>query len=169
MALELNGTTGVSAVQAGSIQSNDLAAGVGGKVLQTVSKFITSANFIASTSYVSVGLSESISVSSASNKVLVFCSGTARNDGDSSGDAKDLSLAVFRNDVEIQETFYFNDFDLNGINYTASFCFEDSPSTTGTVNYEVKVSGPTRGDVRFPVSLGGGSPYAQLIIMEIAG
>jgi len=70
--LTLDGTTGVSAVQAGSIQSDDLAAGVGGKVLQVVQSSSNSQVISTSSSYVDTQLSASISLSSTSNKVLVL-------------------------------------------------------------------------------------------------
>jgi hypothetical protein len=67
------GTTGQVLTVAGGVPSWATPAGGGGKVLQVVYGDTTTSTTIASTSYADTGLSASITPSSATSKVLVFC------------------------------------------------------------------------------------------------
>jgi len=81
MALELNGTTGVSLVQDGVVTAADLASGAitsaalpTGSVLQVKSATKTDTTSTGSTSFIDTGLSVTITPSNASNKILLMAS-----------------------------------------------------------------------------------------------
>ena len=164
MALELNGTTGVSAVQAGSIQSDDLAAGVGGKVLQVVQDTHPTEISTTSTSFISLGLTATINVSSSANSVLALVYHPARKISTTASTG--YESALFRGATEVFNYYNFVYFLGSGINAHMSYQFVDSPSTTGNVTYSVqgKVH-PNGGSFR----INDGNSPSTLILMEIAG
>ena len=65
MAVTIDGTTGVSAVQAGAVTTSDLPAGT---VLQVVNATYATQVTIASTSFSATGLTASITPTSATSK-----------------------------------------------------------------------------------------------------
>lgn len=72
MPTEISGSTGVNKIQDGTVVAGDLASSVAlGKVLQVVQVTKTSETLSSSTSFVSAGLSASITPSATSSKVLV--------------------------------------------------------------------------------------------------
>jgi hypothetical protein len=142
----ITGTDGVSQVQAGSIQSDDLAAGVGGKVLQVVQGVLDQNFETTSASFVDVsGLSVSITPSSSSNKILVFWSvGNVGADGYG-------WVALFRDSTQIATTSEnadpvsaggFGGGSSTGESYygvrTENGSFLDTPSTTNSITYKIK-------------------------------
>jgi len=146
--LTLDGTNGVSAVQAGSIQSDDLAAGVGGKVLQVVQNVETSiiTENVATNSLSTPFVSASITPSSATSKILIT---TSLNLGTESGIISFFTL--------VKDGSAINDFigDAAGSRQrvsggvdvppatpgmSTSFTALDSPATTSSITYDVRIS-----------------------------
>lgn len=156
------------------IENNSLALGVpstaklpAGTVLQVVQGSISSPTTTTSTSYVTTGLSASITPTASTNKVLVL-----------------VSSSVYANTSGVQsfQTIYRNSTDLaspstagitqtysgaNSIWGSCTISVLDSPATTSSTNYTVyfKVSG---GSSQFGND-DGGKPYrATITLMEIA-
>jgi hypothetical protein len=115
-----------------------LPAGVGGKVLQVVSKTITSEQSTTSSSFTDVpGLTLSIAPSSSSNKVLIiFSGGSVRN----SGTMYDAKFTIVRNSTNLGDSN--NGFGVSRATsnqfYFASANFLDSPSTTSATTYKIQ-------------------------------
>jgi hypothetical protein len=157
MALELNGTTGVSLVQDGVVTAADLAstldltgktvtlpAGVGGKVLQVVSTTKTDTFSTTSTSLVDVtGLSVSITPSSASNKILVFMQLTGNGTNLQFSQLVRNSTAIYKgNDAgsRVGVTFGSLFYGVGGQSSSSGAAiFLDSPSTTSATTYKVQI------------------------------
>ena len=164
MPTTITGTDGVSQVQTGSIQSDDLAAGVGGKVVQVVQDTHATEISTTSTSFISLGLSATINISSSSNSVLALVYHPARKVTTTSNTGYQSSL--FRGATEVFSYINFMYFLGAGLNAHMSYQFVDSPATTGNVTYSVqgKVH-PNGGEFR----LNDGNSESTLILMEIAG
>ena len=173
MALELNGTTGVSLVQDGVVTAADLASGAitsaalpAGSVLQVVQGTYSTTVTSTSTSPVDTGLSASITPSSASNKILVMVSHP--NSDKRSGDAF-INMSLFRDASSIyapSPQFFFTG---SSVTHSAgiSFSYLDSPSTTSSVTYKTKFfngNGSTG-----QVSMQWNNNPSTIILMEIAG
>jgi len=159
MPLTLDGTNGVSAVQAGAVESGDLPAGSVIQVVQTVKTNVFSAtvNFGASTAV--TGLSVNITPSSSNSKILVMTSVSASqsNFTGSTGspgytyivlkrDSTSLGLgdsgANYRITAGIAGIAGLDSYNARVPN-TSSYTFLDSPSTTSQITYQVEV-GQTR-------------------------
>jgi len=162
MALELNGTTGVSLIQDGVVTAADLAstldltgktvtlpAGVGGKVLQVLSTTKTDTfSLSGSTGNFSdiTGLSVSITPSSASNKILIIAhSNISSAPGNRAGlrivrDSTaicigDANASRTRSTIGGQATGTSSEVD--GL----AFNFLDSPNTTSSTTYKIQLCG----------------------------
>jgi hypothetical protein len=147
-----------------------LPSGVGGKVLQVVQGSLTSAFSTTSTSFVTSGLTASITPSSASNKVLILvtCCNCYSNTTNLSG-----HTTIYLNNttnIAPQGSANYKSF---GTTYSAAgaatlthgYSFLHSPSTTSSTTYTVYAvaeSGTT-----FHIHVNGGSSYINLL--EIAG
>ena len=193
MALELNGTTGVSLVQDGVVTAADLASGAitsaalpAGSVLQVVQSVdntLTSSTVTAN-SFFATPLSGSITPSSTSNKVLVtVCISRAHTSGNT------IAFRLKRGGTIIgvgqtsgsnrpEESFgievFGNDDGHSGT--AASFTFLDSPSTTSSTTYSVDAMaegttftmnrGISFADITEPQH---GTTISTITLMEIAG
>ena len=142
-----------------------LPSGVGGKVLQVLTDVTTTGVEGPSTTYQSTGLSVSITPSSASNKIVLMCSGTSRSDG---GAVCHLKVGIFKGGVE-QTDGIGNQKPNNtdGTDHTTSFVYSDTAGTTSAVTYDIRMRSGNGGYVRFPSDVNG-DPQAHLIVMEIA-
>ena len=173
MALELNGTTGVSLVQDGVITDANLPAG---SVIQVIQGDKLAVNFTnATTSYVDIGISASITPSSTSNKVLVLAQ-FLQNARENSGSSTEIQTAVILTDGSDnsiyqpyttslgQLSLYMNtgatggDHDIWSIGVINQL---HSPSTTSSFTYKLRGRNLTGDYCR----VRGG----QIILMEIAG
>lgn len=167
MAVTIDGTTGVSLVQDGVVQTADLAsgfelpAGVGGKVLQVVQGSGSSTTYINSTNMTDIGLDVTITPSSTSSKIVLIVSASMATD-DSDGSFAYARL-VRGSSTELMETYVAKDISggFNVANYSLQWL--DSPNTTSATTY--KVQGRTT------VSASDFRPLASssIIAMEIAG
>ena len=175
MALELNGTTGVSLVQDGVVTAADLASGAitsaalpTGSVIQVVSDTTTTAiSGSTSTSYIDTGLSASITPLSASSKIIILV--------DINTTVYKLGTGYFlsgfnlvRDSSQINARLhglYLNVGSDNNYYSNYSFSFIDSPSTKSSITYKVQMKNLVSGSI---VALEGSDP-STLILMEIAG
>lgn len=184
MALELNGSTGVSLVQDGVVTAADLAstldltgktvtlpAGTGGKVLQVVSNLadISDRN-TTSDSYQDAGPNVTITPTSASSKVFVMASGGVFYSAPGAGGAGEVWLEMFRNIGGGNYSGIFGTPGANayGVIFTpyergaVSMSLVDSPNTTSAINYKMMYRAKTSGDTAYAFG------SACMIAMEIA-
>ena len=175
MALELNGTTGVSLVQDGVVTAADLAstldlsgktvtlpAGVGGKVLNVVSEESTTAFSTSSTSFVATTHTATITPSSTSSKIFIIYSGL-------------WCIQAANTEVELTVRSNLNASDLGSSKFysaTASgftcasipFSYLHSPSSASAITYTVHAK---EGGV--PGTISTGASFKTLTLVEIAG
>ena len=197
MALELNGTTGVSLVQDGVVTAADLAstldlsgktvtlpAGTGGKVLQVVSTVKTDASSTTSTSFVTIsGLSLSITPSSTSSKIYIMAMLHASSDENYDGGAawriyRDGSVisGALGNSEGSRTTATAQAVSRASWNSkTTSILYLDSPATTSATTYDFRIRGESgRGIVinkpyDNPDNSDRVRPICTITLMEIAG
>ena len=141
MALELNGTTGVSLVQNGVITDANLPAG---SVLQVVQATYATEVQIASTSFTDSGLSASITPTSATSKILIVLA----QQGDIFRSSSDQARADFR--ILRASTAVFTQNGVLGLaagtpssgtiigHGMYSGVYLDSPATTSSVTYKTQ-------------------------------
>jgi len=181
MALELNGTTGVSAVQAGAVESGDLASGAigsgdlpAGSVIQVVESIYTGGSvFSNSTSYVNpINLTATITPISTSSKILIQVHFSFVQD-DSNGAG--AFCGVKRNGSLIFDEFWGKDETYGQATHTVNICRLDNPSSTSSLSYEpvVKTTN-SNGDFRLNPKTSGkeaeqGNGFTNILLMEIAG
>ena len=146
------------------ILSRGLGTGVGGKVLQVVSATY-STQTSTSGGFTDLGLSASITPSSASNKILIFVS---INGVYKSGTNASIGLNICRGASEIAR---FSD---NGLSYTGdtsasqtsgSLNYLDSPSTTSSTTYKVQFKNGSGGGGS--VTVNDGNVTSAITLMEI--
>ena len=178
MAVTIDGTTGVSAVQAGAVTTSDLPAGT---VLQVVSATKTDTQSTTSTSYVDVtGMFVSITPTSASSKILVMI----KTNNISIADANDIYLNIVRNSTILVSSTAGGSSDTNDAWGTGggggmtnndrkysnpSLDYLDSPSTTSAITYKVQmlVSGSTGYFNRWALNTDQ-TTVSSITVMEIA-
>jgi len=189
MALELNGTTGVSLVQDGVVTADDLSSTLDltGKTVTLPSGAITSAALPAgsvlqvvqsrnnagsitttSSSFIDTGLSVTITPTSSSNKVLIMANFTSTSDAAAShGGSK---YAIYRGATNLYTDGVSNygmiTFDNSGyIHAIAHMSFLDSPSTTSSTDYKIYMGAIAGATASLQRDWGG----VTMIAMEIAG
>ena len=180
MALELNGTTGVSLVQDGVVTAADLASGAitsgalpAGSVLQVLQTSWTSSTLTSTNGTpFDIGNSLSITPSSTSSKVLVIAeAGLYFNNGNSTA-FPGLEFLILRGATVLkQRGGYYHDSRGGGTQYgqsltRASMNYLDSPNTTSSVTYKVQLEGF---DVSGGPSNKGNEQGGSITLMEIAG
>jgi hypothetical protein len=160
------------------ITSASLASGVptraqlpAGSVLQVVSAGTSSEVFTtAQNTWVSSGLSATITPSSANSRILILASQNIGMDGGFETDQQ-VNLSIFRDSTLIFGVMQFDDLRMNPIadaTWRAGLSFLDSPATTSAVTYT------TRGSMRLPASGStmkmqySGVP-SSMVLLEIAG
>jgi hypothetical protein len=154
---------GPNAVASGSIQAADLAAGVGGKVLQVVTATDSTSRSTSSTSFVTAsnGLSVSITPSSNSNKIFIETNFTAWLDGTS-----EAKFTIFRNATNLGTVngmvVLFNGASGSQITIPSGMSYLDSPNSTSALTYQVYVK-LSSGTVNFILGT------ASITAFEIAG
>ena len=186
MALELNGTTGVSLVQDGVVTAADLSstldlsgktvtlpAGVGGKVLQVVQTTSTSRIQISVNSYADLNPSLAITPSSTSSNILVVASysiGLFDSSRVCTADIQILRDATSRIEfitaASITAGLSSSPAELRHSGQY-SFVYLDSPNTTSSVTYKLQGKNGTGSRMESPSS--SGTSQNILTLMEIAG
>jgi hypothetical protein len=141
-----------------------LPSGLGGKVLQVVTATTTSATVTTSTSYVDVGVSLSITPSSASNKIFLV----ATSVNELNGASKTLDVRILRNSTEINSASYKEDSSGTGGKTTGAMNLLDSPATTSAITYKLQIKSLDGTIIVFNVNASSGN-IAVLTAFEIAG
>ena len=178
MALELNGTTGVSLVQDGVITDANLPAG---SVLQVVEGRLTSRQGNSTQTFASVGLSASITPSSTTSKILVTVSVNSISCSTGSG----VHLRLKRGStfpisntsggtIDTDDGFFAGGgaiTDSSRQRASGTISFVDSPSTTAEITYDVEMRCTDSGTGYInglDLTVGNGS-VSTITLMEIAG
>ena len=172
MALVLNGSGTIAGLSAGGlpdgvITADDLASGVGGKVLQVVQATKAGASYTTSSTYAVLDDHDvTITPSSTSSKVLIVVSVYMNLYGNETTNNTNAYYDLRKNGTSLQEKIFMNFSNLSGDytdqeNRSASFVYLDSPSSTSALTYAMyfKASAGRNG------CLAGSSVTA----MEIAG
>jgi len=179
MALELNGTTGVSLVQDGVVTAADLASGAitsaalpAGSVLQVVSTTSDTDTSVQSTSYIDTGLSVSITPTLSSSKILVIVTQVYtlyKEAVNPSSSMKILGGATTLVEHTITPRLGA---DITGgasfVTGTWAGSYLDSPNTTSSITYKTQAKVDTTASnsvIRFQQS----QQDSTIILMEIAG
>lgn len=171
MALELNGTTGVSLVQDGIITAADLASGAitssalpAGSVLQVVNATYNTSTATTSVTYIDTGLTATITPSSTDSKILVLVNQTGLRKATSAY----LGLKLYRDATQIVQiattTAYTQSTAVNSIGSDAT-CYLDSPASTSAVTYKTQFNCTSTGTTWVQV----GGVASTITLMEIAG
>jgi hypothetical protein len=165
----ITGNDGINQVQAGSIQSDDLAAGVGGKVLQVVNGSVSSESVTTSSTFQDTGLSASITPASSSSKILILVDQVGCRVNDST---ERLGLRLLADSVEIIK------FESNGGFMSAagsqnfgscSTSFLHSPGTNLSITYKTQFKSADGGSVAVQDQGSQPTPSSTITLMEIAG
>ena len=159
MALELNGTTGVSAVQAGAVESGDLPAG---SVIQVVHTNKDGRVTTSSTSPVATGYNISITPTSTSSRIIFYT--TVRIDVDVANAAR---VSLFKNGNQV-----YSEVNATLINLASGtlgamtdiYFVDNNITSTSSITYEVYVTS-SGGNIYF----GDGATRSDITAMEIAG
>ena len=172
MALELNGTTGVSLVQDGVVTAADLASGAitsaalpTDSVLQVVNATYSTGTSSSSNVFIDTGLAATITPTSATSKILIFAnmSGCEK----STNNTYHL-FQLFRDSTSILSFESQLNYTGNSSRTTASSGtnYLDSPSTTSAVTYKVQFASGSNNAVVIVQASGG---HSTITLMEIAG
>jgi hypothetical protein len=159
--LTLDGTNGVSAVQAGAVESGDLPAG---SVIQVVQGSTTIQVSTTSSSFVDTGLTANITPVSASSKVLILIDQSFYNSTASRGEIalqRDSTSIITQGYAPYENSTFLEFFNFN---------YLDSPSTVSQLTYKTtfRKSGGTGGlDANYDDANGDQASFITL--MEIAG
>ena len=178
MALELNGTTGVSLVQDGVVTAADLAStldlsgktisGVSGTRLQSVSITYSGYEQTTSGTYSNTGLTLSITPSSTSSKILVLADVQvmAYTSSGSAADGYGRLYNSTRSVDHIEHYLQVHDYGGSGSisDRATPYNWLDSPNSTATQTYVYQHR--INSGMGFRINNGGAS---QMILMEIAG
>lgn len=164
------GSTGQVLTVAAGVPSWATPAGGGGKVLQVVQGTLTGYVNTTSTSYATTGLTQSITPSSATSKVLVMVnlSSAVKNTGNA---ATALQVKLLRGATEIS-------FAGDNIGHTAvsdknnfgsvAFTYLDSPSTTSATTYVIHYASKTSGqEVGINDYSASNTAVSSIVLLEI--
>jgi len=161
MAIVINGSGTVTGITAGGlpdgiITADELASGVGGKVLQVVSALDSTKRTITSTTATDTTLEISITPSSTSSKILLIFHSDVRHD--SSGGHY---LRWYKDGSAIGDTYTFQISNSgNVIPYNMTYL--DSPATTSQVTYNLYAHTESGGNYFF-----GFTGYNTLLAIEV--
>jgi len=115
------------------------SAGGGGKVLQVVQGTTTTQTTVSTTSYVSTGITASITPSSATSKILVIWSTTWAKADSNTGAGLNFKLKRTSTYLTFMEGVGY-DFTTSGNRGSAGQNYLDSPSTTSATTYTVDMA-----------------------------
>ena len=171
MAITINGSGTISGISAGGlpdgvITADDLAAGVGGKVLQVVNGTHSAGTSTTSTSFVDTGLSASITPSSTSSKIAVVIF-QPMFVGQADQTTAWYFVQLLRNSTFL--TKQHNQFASSGtgqFTLPSHISFLDSPGTTSSVTYKTQCMTYNGSNA---IYLSWDTAVASITLMEIAG
>jgi len=161
--LTLDGTTGVSAVQAGAVESGDLPAG---SVIQVVSETFNTQISTTSSSFVDTGLSATITPNSINNKIMVVVTLALLSERDTFHAA---GLRLTRNNLAIFEsTRALGQSEATALRSLTPISYLDVPSSNGAITYKVQGRPEFTGSNAL-VQFGPDNNESTITLMEIAG
>ena len=135
-----------------------------GKIIQIVQGTSTTATDSSTQSFVATNLTASITPSSSSNKILIIASGCY----DLNGNARQADFAVYRNSSNISggsgTSFSRPYSDSSRAISTVSINQLDTPNTTSSTSYTIRIKATSAGAVEFISQ----STEAYIQLMEIA-
>jgi hypothetical protein len=132
-----------------------------GKVLQVVSAVNDTFASTSSNTYSDTGLTQSITPSATSSKILVIISSSLGN----TSDEANSNARIMRGATEIVEYSRVSFSGAGYVNCQNSFVFLDSPSTTSATTYKLQYK-TDAGVLRFN-DYSGGDPASTITLMEI--
>jgi len=175
----ISGSTGVNKITDGTIANADIASNAAiagsklvmptGSVLQVVSASLQDEASTTSGSFVSSGLTATITPSSASNKILVTMS--AAFESTSSGNAVATIFRGTISDTNLGGNLYGYGYHKVGTAGNASATELDSPNTTSAQTYTVGIRNDAGGNTNICMGSGtnANTSRSTLTLMEIAG
>jgi len=188
MAVTIDGTTGVSLVQDGVIQTADLAddavtaakvaaGAVTGTILQTQRHTVTTHNENSTTTYSDSLLTVNITPSSTSSKILVMSHASIQffrgNDNETGG----ISRLVRVDDgslTQLASHSFFESHDALGNSYalsvftTDNYFVLDSPSSTNELTYKIQIKIIDANAIRYTRHYSGDNENpGEIVVMEL--
>ena len=152
------------------ITATDLPAGASLQVVQDVYSTYTQ---ITSNSYVDTGISQAITPSSSSNKILVIASIQCSNGTGVSANETGFQFVRGSTSIRVYERpiFAYNQSGDNlAIDANVSLVFLDSPSSTSATTYKVQARENSSGTMRInDYFSSNGNGCSTLTLVEIAG
>ncbi len=140
-----------------------------GQVIQVVSSDENTAFSTSSTTFVNSNIEVSITPSSASNKIFII----ATVNGSTANSSSAWVGTIFRNSTNLasgsgvlQESFSHLHVNTAGdLQIGTSLSFLDSPSTTSSTTYSIRIASPTGNSI----SVNGNSQHSTITVFEIKG
>jgi len=148
-------------IPSGVVLTNNGTASGFGKVLQVLVNEYATATTIATTTYTDVGLSQAITPSSTSSKILCIWTMQATIVSD-----RGWGVQLVRDSTNIYTSNNLYDVYMpssTGSRLRGSYIHLDSPNTTSSVTYKVQVATYASGSVEFNDD----NAQTQLLLMEI--
>jgi len=136
-----------------------------GKVLQVKYMQSSSGTTLASTSLTDLPLTNTITPSSASNKIFIqFFIQAKLENGEGYGTAIKRTISASNTTLNEMESYYCLNYTTGGEFGTPnSYMFQDSPNTTSQITYTIQVKGNSSANMEIP-----NAGFNSLLIMEIA-
>ena len=154
---------------AGGVPSWATPAGGGGKILQAQFFTLNGPSAVTSTSstYASTTVTQNITPSSTSSKIIILASLCLANNPGTTGNSG-VGLRLKRNSTVINLMGVSNLSDqLSGVKYgQASFTYLDSPATTSAVTYTIEFARTTAGTVYINGD-GGTNDSSNILLLEV--
>jgi hypothetical protein len=162
------GTTGQVLTVSGGVPSWATAGG-GGKILQAQFFTLNGPSAVISTSatYASTTVTQNITPSSTSSKIIILASLCLANNPGTTGNSG-VGLRLKRNSTVINLMGVHNLSDqLSGVKYgQGSFTYLDSPATTSAVTYTIEFARTTAGTVYINGD-GGTNDSSNILLLEV--
>ena len=175
MALVLDGTTGIVSanIADGTISAGDLASGAitssalpAGSVIQMKTSTLSSTLCTTSSSYISTGVSVTITPKDASSKFVILVSGGA-NDYYATGR---IGLTIYRDTTNLSPhdaSMTRNQVGGGGQNQPNTLSVVDAPTTTNSITYSLEFRNDSQNGANVCMTYGEG--LLTMVVMEVAG
>ena len=175
MALVLDGTTGIVSanIADGTISASDLASGAitsaalpAGSVLQMKSSTLSSTLCTTSSSFISTGVSVTITPKNAASKFVILVSGGA-NDYYATGR---IGLTIYRDTTNLSPhdaSLTRNVVGSGGQNQPNVLSVVDAPAITNSITYSLEFRNDNQNGANVCMTYGQG--LLTMVVMEVAG
>jgi hypothetical protein len=158
------GTVGqVLTVNSGATAPEWAAAAAGGKVLQVVQGDYATSTSSSSSTYADTGLTATITPTSATSKILVMYSISARKDTQNSQNAINFKLLRGATNISQRTSMGYTGTAIQNYFYVASNVL-DTPATTSATTYKVQFASDNN---TAEVRVQGSNDLSTIILMEI--